>query len=424
MKKKLAHLMFASLLLGAMSCSDDPKVATDEPQQPTPQPPVEESLIDLTEAETSALVQSANHFGYFIVMMDDEVTDANASVGRSTLSNSLLGQLVACSKEDIAREIAEMDFHPTENQSELESGFAKLIENMDQIDNDVDCHFSSSLWYSHIDNVLPNEDFMDEIEAKYFTFVRPVKVNESRSMTELINNWAKRATKDKYADFVPQTDEFQPDALLATVLYLKGAWAEKFDSETDGEFQGITKSTAVKMLNKKARMQYKHDKAGQWIKMGLGSDNHFELKLCLPDTDPSQAHSYCDWNNKYVNLSFPCFVFNPNKNSKVTKSFYTSLRTLSGKTKWDAEKETFIKGEFGAYCPVYSQPVEKTLDFYSGICVEFCNKVAEGAEHKPLSPDTPEAIIKQMNFNHPFSFVITEKTTGIILVEGDVKNIE
>lgn len=414
--------MFVPLLLSVVSCSDDPALVPDEPQQPTPQEPTAETIVDLTPAEIMALKENVYYFGYKVAGINESFTDTNASVGFSGLSNGMLGQIVACSQEDIAKELERVALHPEKTQKELEKAYTKLIEKIDKADKDVQCHLNSSIWFQKIEGNKVKDAFEDDIEEKFSTYVRPVGTPEE--LVHRANEWAYSKTCSRYAYFMQQSSEFYSNALLASLFYFKGAWAEPFESETDGEFIGISGTKPVKMLNKICRISYMHNDYGQWIKLDLGSENLFEIQLCLPDTDKSQAHSFCDWRYKYVDLSFPCFVFNPSHNGMLTQSFYTSLRTLSGTMKWDAEKEDFIQGDFGTLCPIFAKPIEKKLDFFSGICVEFDNTVVEGAELKPISPDTPETIINPMKFNRPFSFRIVEKTTGITIVEGDVKNID
>lgn len=422
MKKNLAHLMFISLALGAFSCSDEPKAAPNEPLPPTPEPQVEETIVDLTPEEISALQENVRYFGDDVALMHQALLTNDASTAVSGLCTGLLGQIAACSQIDIAREIAGKSFNPAESQPNLENAYFKFIDRIDKADPDVKIYFKSALWFNKIEGNSVKDDFEDKAENKFNTRIR--SVDSSIELGHRANEWAFSNTDNRFVDFIDYSNDFRSDALLASLFYFKGAWSEHFESESDGEFVGTTKSTQVKMLNKKARMSYMHDKHGQWIKMETGSKGLFELQLCLPDNSPEQAHGYCDWNYKYVNLSFPCFVYNPSKNAMLTDTFYKYLRTLSGEIKWDVEKNKFIRGKFDVFCPIYANPVDTKLDFYSGICVDFNNQVVEGAKHNPIPADTPEPIIKQMNFNHPFIFRIIEKTTGLTLVEGKVNDID
>lgn len=424
MKKNLAHLLFIPLLLSVVSCSDDPAVVPDEPVPPTPQQPVKETIVDLTPAEITALKENVIYFGDDVALMHQAQVTNNFSTAVSGLCSGLLGQIAGCSQFDIAREIAGKSLKPFEKQKDLESAYFKFIDKIDKADPDVKLYFKSALWFSKIEGNSVKNDFEDKAEAKFATLIRPVNENGTNEIARLADKWAMNQTDNRYADFMPPTSEFSPKALLATLLYFKGAWADPFESESDGEFVGISKSTQVKMLNKKARMSYMHNKQGQWVKMELGSEGYFELQLCLPDNTPEQAHGYSDWKNKYVNLSFPCFMFNPSKNAVLTDTFYKYLRTLSGEIKWDEEKDKFVSGKFDVFCPIYTSPVDTKLDFFSGICVDFSNKVVEGAKPNPIPTDTPEPIIMQMNFNHPFFFRIVEKTTGLTLVDGMVNDID
>ena len=198
---------------------------------------------------------------------------------------------------------------------------------------------------------------------------------------------SRKKTKD-----VLKVDNLEIDkdwqSYVVNALYFKGAWAEKFDSKNTKpeDFTGVTCKRKVQMMHNYDNYNYCEYGGFEAIELPYGNGDYVMTVMISKSEDrlsPEVMSGIVSAMKKeYVSLGFPKF-----------------------ETETDISEFPISSVKFDSFRHVAKINVDEEGTEAAAVTV-----IGDGA----IAPNAPRELI----FNQPFYYVITQKTTGIILFVG------
>lgn len=287
------------------------------------------------------------------------------------------------------------------------------------IDPTTKLSLANSIWYKK--DYVVKKSFL-EINKNYFNAeVRELDFTQKWAV-DTINNWCALKTNNlikEILDYIPSNAIMY----LINAVYFKGIWKTQFDKKNTVESSFTNedgKTAKVNMMQLKDTFAYTEDDMAQYVKLPYGN-NAFSMTVLLPK-----------------NGKTPQDVLN-NLTGENWNTVTTSLTTQ--------EVEVFLprfttKNKFTLNKPLQNMGMQKA--FNAG--ADFTNIADDGLMISRVLHDTyvdvneegTEAaavtvveIIKSslpmnpvVRVNKPFIFVISEKSTGVILFIGKIGNLK
>lgn len=306
-----------------------------------------------------------------------------------------------------------------------------LLEQLPAVDLDVTLKVSDALLVNDNFPLLPS--FKETVEKNYYAAVENMDFSDPRQIAARINDWSSRNT-DGFIDKVLEPSEISPDAVayIMNALYFKAKWA---GSEDDPMFE-----------SKYTKAEDFHLSDGKTIKVDMMRNTRW--------------HQYAEMDGykvlvlPYANYMFNMYILLPDENDingLVDKLKTTAWSDILNSIKRDAEvfvrlPKFEIENKYNLNEALQTLGVERP--FQSGLA-EFdmmfqpkdgysywIGKVIQKARIKVSEKGTEAGAVtvvemegameapgeehKKVYFHadHPFVFIIGEKTSGTILFEG------
>lgn len=366
MKTSKLLLMITAAVVSVTGCSEAGKYEMPE--------------VQFSEGEKAQIQKlNDNSIDLFNAIKDDE----EAPVFISPLSMIMdMGQLVNVSMKNYSDLLA---FTNSTSVEEMNNLFAKVMASTQYKKKGVDFTINNAVFFNSLYQVPAAGKKAVEEYYNSETFVRDF--TESQAVLSEISDWIRKKTKD-----VLKVDNLEIDkdwrSYVVNALYFKGAWAKKFESKSTKteDFAGVTGNRKVPMMHNYGNYNYCEYGGFEAIELPYGNGDYVMTVMIGKSEDrlsPEVMSGIVSAMKKeYVSLGFPKF-----------------------------ETETDIS-EF---------PIS-LVKFDSFRHVAKINVDEEGTEAAAVTiigdataaPQEP----KELVFNQPFYYVITQKTTGIILFVG------
>jgi len=210
----------APVLLLAAGCAS----ADDAPTGPTG--PIDRLPRPLSATE-QALVTHANTFA-FRLLNEVAASEAKPNVVLSPLSASFaLGMLLNGAADQTWTEMRDALALEGLEQSEINAGYASLIELLVDLDPRVRFDIANSVW---LREGFPFEPaFADSVRSRFDATVQTLDFAQPAALST-INGWVEDATEGRIERMI---DEITPDDVLflMNAIYFKGDWRAPFDPE-------------------------------------------------------------------------------------------------------------------------------------------------------------------------------------------------
>lgn len=220
MMKKYLWMMTVSCALGlfAAGCG---KIDTDGDRDNAYTP------ISLTTKQ-SALVSDGNAFSYrFIGQIDayaryKEQTDWFVSPLSLQMA---LGMLLNGAQGQTANEICRMLGYGDGETAEINNYFRLLLDQLPKLDQKTDLALANAIF--HNKSIELKAPFRDAVNKSYDAQLQALDFSKTKSAAGTINDWCKEQTKGMIPSVL---DEVDPNALayLVNALYFKSQWRDKF----------------------------------------------------------------------------------------------------------------------------------------------------------------------------------------------------
>ncbi|MBN1389150.1 MAG: serpin family protein [Candidatus Thermoplasmatota archaeon] len=177
-----------------------------------------EGGLEITEAN--------NRFGFDIfkeVWKEDENTFISPWSIFTALSMTYEG-----ARETTAEEMEDVLYLP-ENASYRHSSFARVHNEINDMDGNCEIHTANAIWPQEGYPFL--EEYIDLIETYYASSVENLDFKtDPDGSREIINDWVEEQTNDRIKDLLPPNsiDELTR-MVLTNAIYFKGDWLSQFD---------------------------------------------------------------------------------------------------------------------------------------------------------------------------------------------------
>ncbi len=389
-------------------------------QPPIPKPePLDDSKA--TDTGVKNLVQGNNEFA---LELYSEINKEGENLFFSPWSISSASAMVfEGAKGETAQEMQSV-LHFPENDLERRSAYARIYNKLNTGSDKYTLKTANALWAQKDYSFL--EEFIN-VNKKYFSaeVTNLDFVNKTEESRKTINSWVEEQTNNKIKDLIP-AGQLDPTArmVLTNAIYFKGTWETQFDkSKTKKEDFKIneTETIQVDMMSLKEGsddFKYTETEEIQILEMPYEGEN-LSMLVILPKNNLSEveamlsAEKLAEWkkqmHEREVYVFFPKFKFE-------TKYFLSDTLKEMGMQKAFSESEADFSGMDGT----------KNLYIDFVIHQAFVEVNEEGTEAAAATAvgmvmsSAPQ--YTEFKADHPFIFLIQEKSTGSILFMGKVVN--
>lgn len=308
----------------------------------------------------------------------------------------------------------------TEGLMSLNKFCATMLTQLPKADNVTTLVFANSAWVDT--NLSFTPEFKDAATTYYQTDVFNAPISKKEGI-DMINGWISTKTNGMITDLVKQTLE---KAALANTVYFRGDWCDKFSEEN------TSSEVFYNLNNEKSKSDFMHQT--QDLDAYIGEDGTkavtlyygartFAMTLITPDSD-------ADFESFVEGASYE-YIKNILDNSKG-KSVSLSIPKFQSETKINLNNLAKVIGSDTTGSLQYNNLLMddnfEATSVIHGAKIELDEKgtIAAGASVIRLytmgnSDGQPEII--PIVFDHPFIYLIHEKSSGAILFMGAVKNL-
>lgn len=395
-----------------------------------PVPPVVSNNTAVNPANQSILVQQVqgnNQFAFELyknLQSDPQYKDSNVFFSPYSMSTAL-AMTYEGAKGDTASEM-QTTLHMSSDDSARRSAFFAIQRSINEPNDYYKLSTANALWVEETYSLLPSySSLVQDYYAGNSTNLDFAKNPEPSRIK--INDWVSDNTDGKITGLMPRNSITSGTRLVLTnTIYFNGSWVTPFEKESTAEKDFHLTSTATKkvqMMNLYAtHFMYGEDSSMQVLQMDYKGDK-LAMVIVLPkdgkldDVDAKLTADQIDrWeksmSSKRVNVHLPKFKFDtkylmnePLKQMGMPTAFTDSadFSGISGKA--DLAISIIVHQ---AFVDVNEKGTEAAAA--TGI----------GMAATSFSPQQEPP--KDFNVDHPFIFLIKDKSTGQILFIGKVMN--
>jgi serine protease inhibitor len=352
-------------------------------------------------------------------------TEENLFLSPYSIS-AALSMAYAGARDHTAKQMAET-MHFSLKQKKLHSAFGELRAALTAVQQkgNVTLHVANSLWPQKEYPFL--RDYIRLVKNYYGALISPVDYEkEPVAAAERINTWVEEKTNKKIRDIIqPQVLDAFTRLILVNAIYFKGNWAMQFMEEAthDAPFHLSQKEfVRVPMMNQIEFFRYAESENSQILELPyIGHD--LSMLVLLPKKVDGLAYleksltaeNLERWwsllHNKEVNVSLPKFT--------MTSQFSLGdrLQSMGMRDAFNPDRADFSGMDGNPDWLYLTNVIHKA----------FVDVNEEGTEATAATAITVDACVSGpppviFRADHPFVFLIRDKTTGSLLFIGRVVN--
>lgn len=410
--KKITWLLFLLATLFGAACQEVEPEKQDDGENPF-QP------ISLSTKQ-AGFVTSGNTFAFrFLDRVDSFATgngDKNWFVSPLSLQIAL-GMLLNGAQGQTAAEICEMLGYKADETAEVNDWCKLMLRSLPILDKKTDLALADAIFYNK--KVSLKGPYRNTVSQTYDAMLEALDFSKTKASADVINDWCSKQTKG----MVPHVlDEVSPIAVayLVNALYFKSQWLEKFPkgSSTNERFTDENgKSSKVKMMKLAGKQfSYAENEVCQAVRLPYGN-GAYAMTVLLPQAGHTvhdvaaylEKQNHVPWGaSAEVDLWLPRFE------SKYHILLNDILTALGMKSAFDSRFADF-------------SAMSDTPSFVSFVQQDAAIKVDEegteaaavtviGMDYSSALPREPQKVV--FHADHPFLYLITESSTGVILFAG------
>lgn len=435
------RVLLLALAAGLAACSQQQN--TDNPPDPdpitaaSPQPTVQITKVSLTEAEKGYAAAGNRMAFQLLPLLEDGVK--NIVLSPLSIQYALGMTANGASGETLDQLVKALGF--ADGRVEALNAFCnKLLNELPAVDLEVTLKLADALLVNQQYPLLPA--FQKTVETSYYAAVENMSFGDPEKVAARINDWSSRNTNG-LIDKMLEPGEIDPDAIafLMNALYFKAQWATLFKEQLtrrDDFYPGGCCISSVPTMHTSGQFNYAEMEGFRILEIPYAGGK-YAMYILLPEGegggDPvegvpmpkiyTMSHLLedlpaMDWQGMLqkmkfcpVNLSLPKF--------EISSSFLLN----------EALMKLGVKHAFGGdaqFDRMFSDPQVQA----------FISKVIQKARINVNEWGTEAAAVTivemdknagffgedvvDFNCNHPFVYLIAEKTSGVILFEGTLWN--
>ena len=412
--RTLTSLSFILLLTGLLSCNGN----IVEPDDIDPDPPRE-----LNESEKAIALSDAT-FSYRIFSETVNYDGAAENVFISPLSISMaLAMVLNGAEGETHNQIKETLGLSGLDESEINENFLSLMNYLMTLDPEVSLKIANSVWYD--EELEVKQDFLNRLQESFnaggeaLNFSDPVSVN-------IINSWVSENTNGRIESILDEISD-EMVMFLINALYFKGDWLRQFDAEdtrsADFYLENGSKTT-VDMMNQSGDFATYFSEEVQMIELPYG-DSLYAMSVLMPTNFDKPIDEFVEESVSPENVSMwreglrssgrDVMVSLPKFELEYELSYNDILRSMGMELPF-SESQADFSG--------IAEPASQNLFISEVKHKTFVSVDEEGTEAAAATSvgigvtSMPPAV----EVNRPFVFIIHERTSGVNLFMGKVKN--
>ncbi|MDD2386974.1 MAG: serpin family protein [Bacteroidales bacterium] len=371
-------------------------------------------------AKQQEIANSGNVFSLGILQkVSASQTSGNFMISPLSIDYALAMTANGAKNNTLNEMLSALDFNDFEIL-EFNEYFSYLMSEIVDIDSEVELKIANSIWYRNDYSFL--QSFFVVNQEYYKAYVKSLDFASSNAVSE-INNWVSDNTNNKITKII---DGIPSDAVmyLINAVYFYGSWQYEFDksnTQKQNFYLEDGNSVSVDMMEMETGLKYYYTLDYQVVEIPYGQGN-FVMDVILPAANTDIGDFVSNLNSdlwieitqglysQNMVLKMPKFKFeyekelNPSLQEMGIIDLFTGNADLSG-----------MNGTGGLYV---SKVKHKTYIDVNEEGTEVAAVTAVEVSYTSADPDAPLFF----TLDKPFIFIIREKSTGVILFEGVMRN--
>ena len=427
--KTLGIISAVAGFISLVSCSDIDWVRVKNPITiSSPSPTEQITKVSLTDTQ-AGYVEAGNNMSFrFLKELYDE---ENLVCSPLSLQYALAMAANGASGETL-QEIIDFLGYGEEGIEALNEYSKILLEQLPAVDLDVDLKVTDALLVNDMFPLLPS--FKKTVETNYYAAVDNMDFSDPKQIAARINDWAKTNTNG-FIDKLIDPSEISPDAVafIMNALYFKAKWAgDKYspmfreEGTRSEDFHLKDGKTVKAKMMRNTRYHEYAEMDGYKVLVLPYANRKFNMYVLLPDENDIEGMieklQTTSWSEIRANLKQDAEVHVklPKFNIENKHNLNDALNALGVKKAFQpsvAEFDMMFQQKSGYYYWI-SKVIQKSRIAVSEWGTEAGSvTVVEMDAATDVGPDQKHVYFYA---DHPFVFVIGEKTSGTILFEGVV----
>jgi serine protease inhibitor len=293
-----------------------------------------------------------------------------------------------------------------------------LIEQIPGADNKINISIANSIWYNQLKQ--PLQQFLNTTHDYYHATVSPLNF-AANDAVNTINKWVADNTHQKITSIL---DKIDGNALmfLINAIYFKGNWQYLFDKKATRDLpfylaSNTTVSTPFMKLDGKG-LNYFADNTMQVVQLPYGGGN-FSMYVLLPVKGVSITQFASGIDAAFFQ-SLPSLLYKSDLNLFLPKFKYSysikDMKPALGKLGMNIAFTD--QADFSKMYNVGAQITEAIHKTF----IEIDETGTEAAAATSIGVGLTSAGPMSMYVDHPFMYIIAEKTSNTVLFTGIVNN--
>lgn len=297
---------------------------------------------------------------------------------------------------------------------EVNASCRHLIDFLSDLDADVRMQIANSIWYRLGFTVLP--EFLDVNHTYFDAEVQALDFNDNSSVG-IINNWVNENTNGKISSIVDDIPDYIVMFLIDAV-YFKGSWTESFNPDLTFEAPFLLpggSSVSCQMMAQSGLFSYYRGDDFAMLDLPYGNGD-FSMTIFLPDSVngvDAMIGQFTDenWETWLANLQPEALdILLPKFELEYALQLNSALSALGMGVAFVAGAADFsgIDGNNDLYIDKVKHKTYVKVD----------EEGTEAAGVTSVEVGLTSIMTPYFLANHPFVYVIREKTSGSILFIG------
>lgn len=305
-----------------------------------------------------------------------------------------------------------------------------LLEKLPNLDRTTTLNISNSIWLRGSESNDVQPEYKDCIAEYYKASCQMFTDPNSQALIDEINSWSNEQTNGAVPVLFDKPLPYDTQLIMANALYFKGIWEYKFDKKdtTDEAFTNADNSVSiVKMMKKDKLLCEAYQDDGYTAAVINYGNTSYCMIVILPDKGIDPAYVFSNINIIDLQILARGGYFKSELNVKLPRfnieSDFNMIPTLQG---LGIEKAFSQNADFSALWKVHNP--NRYVDMVKQKTMIDVNEegvTASSSTSAKVSGDISPAPAQKLDFivDHPFAFVVAERSTGVILFAGVVNKL-
>ena len=413
-------MMLIVLTIFILGCgnNESPSINLTPPEES----PILPNDTPATPEEFDSVVDGNNQFA---VDMYNKLNNGAGNVFFSPYSiSSALAMTYEGAKGQTADEMRSVFYFPDEI-STLRSSFADLYNTLNKPDKEYKLSTANALWAEQTYNFLP--EYLNLVKQYYGGETTNLDfINKAEKSRKIINGWVEDETNNKIKDLIPEGVIKQDTRLVLTnAIYFFGDWNKKFEKKNTEEmdfFVSEDEIVDVNMMLMRYGFKYTEDGDVQILEIPY-KGKELSMIVVLPKLGEMgaleqklSAKKIAEWNNNFESESVRLFL--PKFKFETKVMLAQTLQQMGMPTAFSPVAD--FSGMDGTKLLNIDQVIHQAFVAVDEKGTEAAAATAVVMKEMMAMPEPEPKPPIEFKADHPFVFMIQEKSTGSILFMGKV----